>query len=170
MATAMNVADEIITLAKKESKPVTNLMLQKVMYFLNTLSLLKRNKPLVSDQNFEKWDYGPVIHSVYSEYSFNGANLILEPVTHQIVTVDNQGFFEIKNNDFNEEHFKNNDPSDFHFIKENLDLFLNFPSSFLVKKSHEEPQWSDKTVLDYNNELTKKYYSNYQNQFWSQYK
>ena len=166
VAKAMDVADEIITLAQKENNPVSNLMLQKVMYFLNAVSLLKRNKPLVSDQNFEKWDYGPVIHSVYSEYSFNGANSILRPVNHQNVIVNDQDFFEVKNNKFDENYFKENNPNDYRFIKNNLNLFLNYSSSFLVKKSHQEPQWADKTVLDYENELTKKYYSNCQNQFW----
>ncbi len=35
MAKAMDVADLIIELANEQGKPVSNLKLQKVMYFLN---------------------------------------------------------------------------------------------------------------------------------------
>ena len=62
MARAMDVADEIITLAQEKGHPVSNLKLQKMMYFLNALSLVQSEHPLIDDgQMFEKWDYGPVI-------------------------------------------------------------------------------------------------------------
>lgn len=168
MASAMDVADAIIIVANKMKKPVSNLMLQKVMYFLNALSLVNRGKPLIDDgQHFEKWTYGPVIHSVYTEYSFNGANPISAPVNHQIVELDNQGFFKINNAKFNMVNFKKIYKTDYKFIINNINIFLNFPSSFLVKKSHEEPQWIDRTNLNYDDGLTKNYYSNFSNQFWS---
>lgn len=168
MAKAMDVADEIITIAKEEGKPVSNLMLQKVMYFLNALSLVNREKPLIDDgQHFEKWTYGPVIHSVYTEYASNGANPIQAPIEHQIVELDNQGFFKIEKTKFNSDDFQKKYENDYNFIIKNINTFLSFTSSFLVGKSHEEPQWTDRTKLNYDDKLTKNYYSNFNNQFWS---
>ncbi|WP_369403813.1 type II toxin-antitoxin system antitoxin SocA domain-containing protein [Fructilactobacillus florum] len=50
--------------------------------FLNVIHLLEYKNPLIDDDNFEKWDYGPVIHEVYSEYSSNGSQEIKKPKRH----------------------------------------------------------------------------------------
>lgn len=176
MTTAMDVADEIIILANNEGKPVSNLRLQKVMYFLNALSLVERDQSLIDDAKFEKWDYGPVIHYVYSEYSFNGASPILEPSKHQVIIFDDNDMPHVENNPFSRSKFerdaKNRKNAD--FIKKNIKTFLQFEASRLVAESHKEPQWIDRlssyddfcSLTPYDDNLTKEFYSNPINQFW----
>lgn len=55
------------------SLSITNLQLQKIMYFLQ-IRALKDNpcKPIIEDENFEAWKFGPVLTHVYYTYSFNG--------------------------------------------------------------------------------------------------
>lgn len=47
---------------------ITNLQAQKLLYFTHMIALGKSNgaNPLVNE-NFEAWDYGPVLPSVYQE-------------------------------------------------------------------------------------------------------
>lgn len=163
MARAMDVADEIITLAQEKNNPVSNLKLQKIMYFLNALSLIERNKPLIDDQKFEKWDYGPVIHSVYTEYSAHGRSSIESPEKHIL--------FERTNNDMLKRYIvsfqeNNLNEEDINFIRNNILKFLYFKPFELVNYSHEEPQWRNKTIYEYDDKKTKEYYSIKSNRFW----
>jgi len=48
---------------------MTNLRLNKLLYFAQGQSLAKRNRPLFDDQ-IVAWDFGPVVPSVY--YSYKG--------------------------------------------------------------------------------------------------
>lgn len=163
MAKAMDVADLIITEAQKNNSPVSNLKLQKVMYFLNAIHLLEYKAPLITDANFEKWDYGPVIHSVYSEYSSNGANEISSPASHVSLQQDSYGHFTVVTHNFN---INNLDSSDVNFIKNNIKKFLQYNPFELVDKSHIEPQWRDKSEKDYSDEKTRQYYLKADNRFW----
>ncbi|USS88227.1 DUF4065 domain-containing protein [Fructilactobacillus hinvesii] len=163
MANSFSVSDHIITQAEKIGKPVSNLKLQKIMYFLNVIYLLNYNKSLIDDHKFEKWAYGPVIHDVYSDYSINGSKEILEPTKH------------IKSRSFNDGKYKNKYYSenelklgldDSQFIDNNLEKFVSLNPFFLVEKSHEEPQWKDKTKPYYDDKKTILFYKDPKNKFW----
>lgn len=79
--TMMNLADHVIAVAQRENKKITNLQLQKILYFviLNGIKSgiidnewLKNNY----DENFLVWRYGPVVESVYEKFSIFGASSI----------------------------------------------------------------------------------------------
>ena len=81
--TANNVAKYLIYLASKdfvgdnqEREGITNLKLQKVLYFVQAYYLAKLNRPLFPD-NIEAWEYGPVIPSVYRKYKEYESNPII---------------------------------------------------------------------------------------------
>ncbi|MBQ9274226.1 MAG: SocA family protein [Succinivibrio sp.] len=58
-------------------KPVTNLELQKILYFLQVDSYRNQNAPLLQTDSFEAWPLGPVVREVYLNYSINGGNPLL---------------------------------------------------------------------------------------------
>lgn len=81
--TADNVARYLIYLASQElvgdnqeREGITNLKLQKVLYFVQAYYLAKLGKPLFSD-NLKAWKYGPVVPSVYRKYKDSGSNPII---------------------------------------------------------------------------------------------
>jgi uncharacterized phage-associated protein len=81
--TAENVAKYLIYLASqafvgdnKEREGITNLKLQKVLYFAQAYYLSKVGKPLFSDA-IEAWEYGPVVPDVYRKFKSNGSNPII---------------------------------------------------------------------------------------------
>lgn len=69
---ALDVAKYIINKAIDMDKPISNLQLQKILYFAH-LESLKQGEKLI-DEPFEAWDLGPVIRSVYNEFCVYGAN------------------------------------------------------------------------------------------------
>lgn len=99
---ADNVAKYLIYLASKafvgdnkEREGITNLKLQKILYFAQAYYLAKLGKPLFSDP-IEAWDYGPVVSSVYHAYKSKGSNpIILETDQSNISDEDKESISKI---------------------------------------------------------------------------
>ena len=64
---ARQVANFIIDYCSSTGRPISNLSLQKIVYFCHAWSLVVLGKPLVR-QSFEAWQYGPVIQHLYHEF------------------------------------------------------------------------------------------------------
>lgn len=67
MYDALEIAKYIISKCFKEGVPVTNLRLQKLLYFIQGQNYRLQGKELFGD-DFYAWPYGPVIPFVYFEY------------------------------------------------------------------------------------------------------
>jgi uncharacterized phage-associated protein len=52
---------------QRHGRGITNLALQKLLYFAHALFLIERKRPLVSGY-FEAWEYGPVHPTVYQAF------------------------------------------------------------------------------------------------------
>lgn len=76
MATASRIAKYIVKEALKRKMPVTNLKLQKLLYFVQGVHLFMHEKVAFPDEIIA-WQYGPVVKDVYYEYSIYGANDII---------------------------------------------------------------------------------------------
>ncbi|WP_051604717.1 Panacea domain-containing protein [Helicobacter rodentium] len=70
---ALEVAKHIINYCIGINKPVSNLQLQKMLYFLDIFYLVNKKGRLITDKDFQAWQYGPVIPEVYQNYAFNAA-------------------------------------------------------------------------------------------------
>ena len=81
----------------KQGIPITQMKLQKMLYFGQGLNLVKNNEPLVQEM-FQAWKYGPVIPSIYSTYKFYGSDPITDTywigsqskLEDEISKIDNQ--------------------------------------------------------------------------------
>ena len=122
MANVFDVADFFIELANQDDEgEITNLKLNKLLYYAQGHSLARMGVPLFED-NIEAWDLGPVIPSIYRKYKICGNNHIIAEGT---------------------------DVSDF-FTEDELDLLLDvareyykYSASYLVNKTHKpETPWS----------------------------
>lgn len=63
---------------KNSKKDLSNLELQKILYFTELAYIKKFDRHLIED-DFEAWQYGPIIKSVYYKYRNYGANSIEKP-------------------------------------------------------------------------------------------
>ena len=72
MYDARTIADYVIAYYEKTDWVVSNLKLQKVLYFLQAQYLVSCNKKLFDDE-IEAWGFGPVVPSVYHEYKIFGS-------------------------------------------------------------------------------------------------
>ena len=76
-ANVFDVANYFIGLSLKNKldtdgtvEGITNLKLQKILYFAQCAYLALYDKPLFEDEVLA-WEYGPVISSVYNKYKVN---------------------------------------------------------------------------------------------------
>lgn len=79
----LNFAHHIIAVANQRNIPITNLQLQKVMYFslkkaMNEGKFSQKEVENIYDKPFLVWRYGPVVEEVYDEYRIFGADPIIE--------------------------------------------------------------------------------------------
>lgn len=64
---ALEIAKYVINHEHKEKRQITNLRLQKLLYFVQANVLVETGNPCFDDE-MEAWDYGPVVPSVYTAY------------------------------------------------------------------------------------------------------
>ena len=77
--TMRDFANHILAVAHENISSVTNLQLQKIMYF--AMKDQKNNIELLSeiyDEPFYVWYYGPTVPSIYKKYSGYGSRAIIE--------------------------------------------------------------------------------------------
>ena len=74
---AIDVAEYVLWYCENElNKAITNLQLQKILYYIQGEYLAVYKEPLF-DNGMEAWDYGPVIPDVYYEYN----QFVSDPIT-----------------------------------------------------------------------------------------
>lgn len=72
---ARSIANFILDYAGKRNLTISNMSINKIVYFLHAEYLLANNKPLISAK-IEAWDHGPVIREVYNAFKNFGAGAI----------------------------------------------------------------------------------------------
>lgn len=55
--------------------PITPLKIQKMIYFAQGFYLALNNEPLIKD-DFQAWQYGPVVNNLYWELKTLGSNIV----------------------------------------------------------------------------------------------
>ena len=86
------VANFVLELADEHNLPVTNLALNKILYFLHVVFLHETKRPLVSAK-IEAWQHGPVFREIYHQFKCFGKAAIsakatkIDPMTGNRVEV-----------------------------------------------------------------------------------
>lgn len=75
MHDAKAVARALIEMAAERQIEITNLKLQKLLYFAHGLMLAQHGRALVNE-NFQAWKYGPVLEDLYHDLKVFGTSPI----------------------------------------------------------------------------------------------
>lgn len=78
------IANLMLDEAHRNGQSLTNLALQKLLYFAHALYLVEKKKPLVSGY-FEAWEYGPVHPAAYRAFKSYRDLPISEPASGEDV-------------------------------------------------------------------------------------
>lgn len=82
---ANQVADTMIFLAREHGIEITNLKLQKLLYYAQAWSLAFYEKPLFSEE-FEAWMHGPVVPALYHRFK----HLRWSPIDEDVTPVEDK--------------------------------------------------------------------------------
>lgn len=150
MYRALQIANYIIKIALDKGEVVTNLHLQKILYYLQVNELVTVGTPLFRD-DMEKWRLGPVVPNVYHEYKGSGSQPISD-IEKEIVFDDET--MEVKFIEFNENHIELSDREKTNPL---ITKLLNENAFTLVDKTHEHEPWKSVEPRIYNGEKELKY-------------
>ena len=113
------IAKYIIHYSASQSKTVSNLRLQKILYFVQAEFLVSKKEPCFEEELYA-WNFGPVVPCVYHEYKVYGGASIPPP--------DNEVFYHISSDDRQ-------------LINEIVDQCNRYSTSFLVQLTHNQEPW-----------------------------
>ncbi|MDR3585282.1 MAG: DUF4065 domain-containing protein [Desulfosporosinus sp.] len=72
---ALDVAKYVINKCTAENRPISNLQLQKILYFVQRKYLVNYGRVLFDDE-IQAWQFGPVVPEVYYQYCGFGSMAI----------------------------------------------------------------------------------------------
>lgn len=77
------ITDALLDLCRRRGLSVSNLMLQKLLYYAQGWSLVLRHKPLFNEE-IEAWVHGPVVPSVFRRFKHLKWDAITEQTTASV--------------------------------------------------------------------------------------
>lgn len=83
MLSCFDIANYFIWIANETGSFISNLKLQKLVYYAQAWHIALHNNPLF-EEDFEAWVHGPVIPSLYQKYKSFGWQPISEDVTPEL--------------------------------------------------------------------------------------
>jgi uncharacterized phage-associated protein len=119
---AMDVARTLIWAAEAEEEPdrLTNMRLQKLLYYVQAWSMVNRGQPIFNEK-IEAWTHGPVVRDVFDRLKHHGSNTI----------------------DPNEAGAYEHPPSqdDEQFIRSVWEAYRDYSTTSLREMTHNEDPW-----------------------------
>lgn len=138
MYNALSVAHYIVNYCNGHSQGISNLKLQKILYFVQAEFLVSTSNhtPCFSDR-IEAWDFGPVVPNVYHQYKIYGGAII--------PTIPNDPF---------QQFYQTIADDDKKRINGIIQQTSNYTASQLVQITHNQSPWKSVYCQGLNNEIT----------------
>jgi len=122
MSSCIDVANLFLSWANRDGDLITNLKLQKLLYYAQAWHLVHLKKCLFNE-TIEAWELGPVVPVAYKEFK----RFSFRPI-------------EYKNNNHEEKRFTK---EQLNFLVTCYSTFIKFPATELVNMSHNEDPWKN---------------------------
>jgi len=146
MYKAVDVARYIINFCNSHSSTISNLKLQKILYYVQAAFVVEKGSACFEDKIIA-WQHGPVIRGVYDEFKKYGAQSI--PVQNEVrKIIARDGKLEVVKETFDSSFLKQEDKE----LLERVIASLNGYGAWdLVSYTHQETPWIE--VKSYNDEI-----------------
>lgn len=157
----LKVSQYVVNYSIQQGMAVTNLKLQKILYYIQAAFLIEYNEPCFNER-IEHWRHGPVVPTVYSKFkSFLDKEIdILQDEINELC-IDKNGELAVKVIRYNEDDFYIEDIS---LMNDIIECYRNITPWEMVTRTHSERPWQNtgpneiitheliKDYFDYNRE------------------
>ena len=144
----LDVSCEAINYSNEKGYGISNLKLQKILYFIQAYFLITVDEKCFKEK-IEAWDFGPVVPEVYSEFKQYGAGNIPSVSNYMIRDKNHPWNYEKKK--FDSSVINENDKKR---IRAVIDEFADYSATYLVSLTQSQAPWYDAYQKYKNNEIT----------------
>lgn len=146
----LDVARYVINYSNECGYGISNLKLQKVLYFIQAYFLTGTDskEPCFSNR-IEAWDFGPVVPKAYHEFKQYGSGNI--PKIDSYIVFDSENIWNMHREPYSSDVIATDDRK---IIAEIVDNFSNYSASDLVDLTHRQAPWRNAYIPYRNREIT----------------
>ncbi|MCQ4773673.1 DUF4065 domain-containing protein [Lacrimispora saccharolytica] len=146
----LDVSRYVIDYSNRKEYGISNLKLQKVLYFIQAYFLTnEKNGTPCFRERIEAWDFGPVVPEAYREYRQYGSCNI--PTTTSYMDFDVSNIWNSQRRTYAEQKISGGDKR---LIDAVVDKFADYSATDLVTLTHKQAPWKKAYVPHMNNEIT----------------
>lgn len=142
-----NVARYVVEYCINKKSPISNLQLQKILYYIQVYFLVNENGRKCFSEDILRWEYGPVVREAYNAFRKYSASPINEVPKIERYYVAN-GKFIIEEEPFDSSCIDFNDTL---LIDKVVDYYREKSAFYLVNKTHNEDPWkltNENAIID----------------------
>lgn len=156
----LDVSRYVINYSNEKDYGISNLKLQKVLYFIQAYFLTNTpNGTPCFREKIEAWDFGPVVPEAYREYKQYGSSNIPPMISY--IDFDDDDIWNSERKTYDNKVISKNDKV---LINAVVDKFSDFSATDLVTLTHNQAPWREAYVPHMNNEITIKAIKDYFNE------
>ncbi|OOW10666.1 hypothetical protein MF4640_14670 [Acinetobacter sp. MF4640] len=141
MMKALDVANYIVDFVSRShpDEKLTHVKLQKIIYY-SYATFLKEKGLSLFPEKIEKWQYGPVVRSVYDQFKSFGYSHISSPKTELIMSVEATGAVKFEYKKFDDSVIQQI-PGANETIDKVVSSLISHDAFDLVEMTHQEDSW-----------------------------
>lgn len=147
MYNVLDVCRHVINYSNDKDYGISNLKLQKILYFIQAYFLISTSEPCFVEP-IEAWDLGPVVPEAYHEYKQYGSGDI--PYIKSYIRFDEEDIWNSSDVKFEDNIISKNDK---HLMDSVVDKFADFSATDLVTLTHQQAPWKNAYVRGMNNTI-----------------
>lgn len=145
---AIDISRYIINYSDTMDYSISNLKLQKLLYFVQSYFIVTFNRKCFSDV-IEAWDFGVVVPNVYREFKMYGCGEI--PRIKFYYVFDENVLWNIRKKEYDDKIIKRRDKK---HINKIVDLFADYTATDLLELTCNQSPWKNAYERNKHNEIS----------------
>lgn len=139
MYTVLDVCRYVINYSNKMEYGISNLKLQKLLYFIQAYFLITYDGDPCFNEEIQAWDFGPVVPEAYHQYKVYGSSDIPK-IESTIKFIRENGKICVTKQDYKDDTISETDKKRINNV---IDGFKSFSASDLVDLTHNQSPWKE---------------------------
>lgn len=144
----LEVCRYVIKYSNEKGYGVSNLKLQKLLYFIQAYFLITKGEPCFNEA-IEAWEFGPVVPEAYREYKQYGSTNI--PTMDTFLKIDKTNYWNTTVEKYPPITIDENSQYCINIV---VDKFSPYPAIALIELTHDQAPWKSVYEPGMNNEIS----------------